>query len=39
MLNARGTPTARGGRWQVSTVRNAYRRGVRPGGMQPEFPS
>ena len=25
-LNARGIPTARGGRWHVSTVRNALRR-------------
>ena len=25
-LNARGVPTARGGRWQVSTVRNLLRR-------------
>lgn len=26
VLNARGIPTARGGRWHVSTVRNALRR-------------
>lgn len=25
-LNARGVPTARGGRWQVSNVRNVLRR-------------
>ena len=28
-LNARGIPTARGGRWHVSTVRNALRRQTR----------
>ena len=31
VLNARGIPTARGGRWHVSTVRNALRRRSRAG--------
>jgi hypothetical protein len=30
-LNARGVPTARGGRWHVSTVMNLLRRSARAG--------